>query len=107
MLDDTGVTAQLEEVLEFADNIGLRAQLEQRLNYLDTYAEGDERGRSRCKLYTDFAPASFGFTMEVKNADGQYTTWFSGGLIFHGPTDGSSPNFCVSLSSEPGWQIHT
>lgn len=107
MLDTSRVTQELEAARLFADTIGLRDQLEERLRYLDTYSEGDERGKSRCQLFTDFAPASFAFTMEVKNAKGEYKPWFNGGLIFHGPCDGGAPNFSVSLSDEPGWQVHT
>ncbi len=50
------------------------------------------------KLYLDFAPLSFGFS-----AGG-----LAGGLIFHGPTNGSGPNFSVHLDqSFVGWSLHT
>jgi len=107
MLDTTEVTEQLMEARAFADSIGLREQFEKRLAYLDTYAEHGDRGKSRCHLFPDFAPYSFSILMQVRNGEGEYRTWFNGGLIFHGPTDGGAPNFSVSLSAEQGWQVHT
>jgi len=107
MLDTTEVEYQLAEARAFADSIGLRDQLEGRLAYLDSYAEGEERGKSRCNLFPDFAPYSFAILMQVRNGEGEYRTWFNGGLIFHGPTNGGAPNYSVSLTNEPGWQVHT
>ena len=49
-------------------------------------------------LYHDFAPMSFFF-----DAGG-----WCGGVIFHGPTNGSGPNYSVHLDqSFVGWSIHT
>lgn len=107
MLDATRVTDQLTKARAYADSIGKRDQLEQQLTYLDTYAEDGERGRSRCRLFPDFAPHSFEFVLEVKKPDGTYNTWFNGGLIFHGGGKGGMPELSVSLSNEVGWQVHT
>lgn len=55
----------------------------------------------RLKLYKDFAPYSFEFSM----------SGLAGGLIFHGNHDGggngSAPTFSVSLTPVDGWSIHT
>lgn len=110
MLDTRDVEKQLEEARMFADKTGLRESLEQQLGYLDGYAEHGDRGRTRCRLYPDFAPYSFGFLMTVRS-EGVYRDWFNGGLIYHGPHDrggdGGSPTFSVSLEPTHGWSVHT
>ena len=110
----------MAEVKAFAEKIGMIKQLQDRLNYLDGYAcrvdDGVntatiDYGRTKCLLFTDFAPYSFAFTMQRSNANGDYEYWFNGGLIFHGPHDnggdGGAPTFSVNLSPEHGWSIHT
>lgn len=104
----------LATVREFATKAGKlqgRNGLESQLEYLDGYAEHDERGKTRCRLFKDFAPMSFAFVMERKDADGSYQTWFNGGLIFHGSLDGygsgSAPTFSVTLTPTDGWSVHT
>lgn len=66
---------------------------------------GNARGKAR--LYRDFAPLSFGFS--VIRADGR--AWIHGGLIFHGPHDGGgnggAPTYSVSLEPTEGWSLHT
>ena len=88
------------------------AQLARCIDFLEHIKDTDERARlegtlQHCfdiinrlgggQLGYDFAPLSFGF-----QAGG-----FVGGLIFHGPTDGSGPNFSVSLERVTGWTLHT
>ena len=101
----------LDDVVAFADRVGLREQLEDKLRYLDQYAEHGDRGKTRCRLFSDHAPQSFGFVLEMRGDDGEYAPWFVGGLIFHGPHDnggdGSHPTLAVCVTPTLGWQIHT
>jgi len=100
----------LRETFKFAREIGMSNQLKDQLRYLDTYAEQDDRGRTRCRLMSDFAPHSFYFLMEVRKEDG-YELWFNGGLIFHGAHDnggdGRAPTFSMNLTPQSGWSVHT
>jgi hypothetical protein len=63
------------------------------------------------RLFKDFAPHSFGFVIEAMNAQGEWTTWFQGGLLFHGTHDGNgsgaAPTLAVTLTPVTGWSIHT
>jgi hypothetical protein len=97
-----------DEVKEFANKIGMGEQLQGELDYLDEYAGGED---TLCQLYRDFAPYSFGFTMQKRNDQGQWVKWFIGGLIFHGAHDnggdGGAPTFSVNLTPCHGWQVHT
>lgn len=108
MLETSRVTASLEAARAYADKVGLRTQLETKLAYLDRYAAPR---RSRCVLSPDFAPHSFNFTMELETKDGEWTVWFEGGLVYHGPHDGHGsgalPTLTVSIDPAMGWQIHT
>jgi len=103
--------AHFESVLAFANKVGLRAQLDDKLKFLDEYAEHGERGKTRCRIYRDFAPYSFAFLIEQRNGNGGYQAWFNGGLLFHGAHDnggdGSFPTLAVCLNPSVGWQIHT
>jgi len=107
-----------EEVVEFAKRVGLyendsNASLKNRLDYLAGYAgkKPDGSDKTRVRLYKDGAPYSFGFVIEAQNASGEWTTWFNGGLLYHGPHDGhgsgAAPTFAVSLTPTTGWSIHT
>ena len=100
-----------DAVLTFAEKAGLRQQLEEKLQYLATYAEHGERGKTQCTLRRDFAPYSFEFVIERRDADGQYQPWFVGGLIYHGTHDnggdGSYPSLAVTLQPVNGWSVHT
>jgi hypothetical protein len=107
-----------DEVVAFARKTNLyendgNASLKSRLDYLATYAgkKSDGTDKTRVRLYKDGAPYSFGFTIEAQNANGEWTTWFNGGLLYHGPHDGhgsgSGPTFAVSLTPITGWSIHT
>ena len=100
----------LNSVKEFADKIGMRKQLEEKLSYLDTYADHNKEGLTRCILWQDFAPQSFNFLIQKKNGN-DWVRWFNGGLIFHGAHDGGgnggAPTFSVNLTPMNGWQIHT
>lgn len=125
---------RLEEARAHADKIGLRDQLEKQLKYLAEYACQSDPERTRCLLYTDFAPMSFYFVMFKKKPtessqleagaypeghqrtrlmcpDDGYERWFNGGLIFHGPHDnggdGGAPTFSVNLTPQDGWSVHT
>ena len=110
----------LEEVRAAADKIGKRESLEKELKYLSEYAchVDDSYGndcidldRTHCLLYTDFAPLSFGFVMQLRQEDGSYKNWFNGGLIWFGPGDTGVglPQLSVRLgdTSKAGWSVHT
>lgn len=110
----------LNDVRAAASKMGKRDLLEKELKYLGEYAchvdnaDGEDVLdilRTRCLLYTDFAPLSFGFTMQLRQEDGSYKNWFNGGCIFHGQVDGfgsgSAPTFSVCLNPTDGWSIHT
>lgn len=114
-----------DETVAFAKQIGLydpppnsrnsNHYLRSRLDYLATYGgkNGDGTDKTRVRLFKDLAPYSFGFVIESQTADGQWSTWFNGGLLFHGAHDGhgsgAGPTFAVLLdsSSSPSWAIHT
>ena len=105
-----------EEVVAFAKKVGLyeekniddNSSLKSRLDYLDHYG-GDDK--TRVRLGRDFAPYSFSFVIERKNAAGEWCHLFEGGLLFHGAHDGrgngSAPTFAVTLTPTTGWSIHT
>lgn len=92
-------------VMRFALEVGAVDKLLDKLEYLHEYADGT----NTCELHPDWAPHSFAFVM--KRPDG--STWFSGGLIYHGPGqpgDGSAPALTVSLAADKelhSWGIHT
>jgi hypothetical protein len=107
-----------EEVVAFAKRTNLydsdgNASLKNRLDYLARYGgkKSDGTDRTRVRLFKDGAPYSLGFVIEAEDANGQWTTWFNGGLIFHGAHDGqgsgAAPTFAVSLTPTTGWSIHT
>lgn len=97
---------RLAKARAWAEKVGLTDQLQGQLDYLEGYSDRE----TRCQLYTDFAPHSFGFTMEVKR-DGEWVRWFNGGLIYHGPHDnggdGGAPTFSVNITPTNGWSVHT
>jgi hypothetical protein len=100
----------LEKVRGFARSMNLEEKLERQLQYLGSYACHEEPEKTRCNLYTDFAPHSFTFRMEMKNKQGEYEPWFFGGLIYNGPdspNDGSFPALTVSFDNSIGWSVHT
>lgn len=101
----------LEEVKKFAKIIGKEKVLQQRLDYLDTYACPDnDKEKTKCLLFKDFAPFSFDFVMHVRQQDGTYKRWFNGGLIYYGPNqDGVNLQFSVRLGDtrEADWTINT
>lgn len=97
MLETSRVTAELEAARAFADKVGLRTQLEGRLSYLDRYAAPRS---TRCILSPDPAPYSFSFEMQRETRSDEWSPWFSGTLIYHGPRDGlDAPTM--------GWTIRT
>lgn len=104
---------RLVEAQTKAKELGIEAQLKSKLDYLGNFACQEDAHATRCKLYPDFAPYSFSFTLEKRRPDGSYVTWFNGGLIYHGPHDGGgnggAPTYAVSLAgtTEPRWEIHT
>lgn len=109
----------LEEVKAFATQIGARKSLEQSLEYLGSYGEQVDSNpiETRCTLSKDFAPHSFFFSMERRRrGEREFQRWFSGGLIYSGPSiasDGSFPSLTVSLDDEASsgskhsWSVHT
>jgi len=110
-------TEHFEAVVAHAKAIGLyegeNDTLKNRLDYLAGYGGKREDGsdKTRVRLFKDFAPYSFGFVIEARNAQGEWSTWFHGGLLFHGAHDGngngSAPTLAVTLSPVTGWSIHT
>lgn len=100
-----------DKVKNFAESVGKWDNLKERLDYLNTYADHENEGLTKCMLYRDFAPYSFEFVMMKRNDKGEYERWFNGGLIFHGAHDGggdgSGPTFSVCLTPTDGWSIHT
>lgn len=93
------------------DNEELQGSLKSRLEYLDTYADHEKKGLTRCRLFKDFAPYSFAFVMEKRTQEGDYKRWFNGGLIFHGKMDSGVgfPTLSVRIGdiSKAGWSVHT
>ena len=109
---DDRIEAYLSEVRAQADKLGLREKLEKQLTFLGNYANHQGSCEHRTVLYKDFAPLSFGFNIETKQADGTWKFWFNGGLIFHGKHDGygsgQGPAFAVTLTAcDDDWSIHT
>lgn len=107
-----------DEVVAFAKKTNLyegdtQATLRSRLDYLAGYGgkKTDGTDKTRVRLFKDSAPYSFGFVIEAQDANGEWTLWFHGGLLYHGPHDGhgsgSAPTFAVSLTPTTGWSIHT
>ncbi len=106
-----------DEVVAFAKKHNLyegtddNTSLKSRLDYLEQYGCRGDKDGTRVRLFRDFAPYSFGFVIEVKNADGGWECLFHGGLVFHGHHDGhgngSAPTFAVTLEPTAGWSIHT
>jgi hypothetical protein len=112
MLNTDGFEDYLKEVKAFAVKVGKGDQLQSKLNYLDTYADHEGEGLTRCLLGKDhWAPQSFSFIMQRLDKNGEYQYWFDGGLIFHGSHDnggdGGAPTYSVNLNPEDGWSIHT
>jgi hypothetical protein len=110
MLNIENCQEYFNQVKQFAIDNNLLENFEKTMNYLDTYAEGEERGKTRCKLYKDFAPNSFEFVMERRCNIGEYHFWFNGGAIFYsaGENGVSGPQYTVRLDCEKsGWSIHT
>jgi hypothetical protein len=72
----------------------MRRRFFEELRFLRDYACHDDedkqagRAKTKCLIYTDFAPLSFFFNMQIRQNDGTYKPWFPGGLIFHGTHDG-------------------
>ena len=87
--------------------------LKNRLDYLNGYGGKNTDGtdKTRVRLFKDFAPYSFGFVIESKSDSGDWSTWFHGGLLFHGSHDGNgsgaAPTFAVTLTPVVGWVVHT
>jgi hypothetical protein len=111
MLNTEHCQEYLGEVRAQADKMGMRGSLEKQLEYLATYACHTDLENTRCDLFKDFAPLSFGFTMYVKDEKtGEYKRWFNGGCLFYnaGESGVSGPQFSCRLDSrESGWTIHT
>lgn len=108
MLDTDKIQDALEKARSFAKANNLIKNLEDKLTYLADYGGGT---KTRCRLFPDFAPLSFDFTMDKLNDEGDWVYWFNGGLIFHGNHDGhgsgSEPTFAVTIEPITGWSIHT
>ena len=114
---------QLKECFKAIASIGdkersrkMRKNLLDKLIWLRDYAcwtEDDKKdqAKTKCQMFTDFAPLSFAFSMQTRKPDGTYEYWFNGGLIFHGQHDGGgnggAPTFSVCLEPTDGWSVHT
>ena len=100
-----------DKVKAFAEKTGRWDQLKGKLDYLNTYADHESEGLTKCVLGYDWAPYSFSFLMMKKDKSGEFQPWFNGGLIFHGSHDnggdGGAPTFSVNLNPVDGWSIHT
>ena len=107
MLETTRVVEDMALARQHAELLGLADQFEEQLAFLENFRHPEQ---TRCVLRPDGAPYSFLFTME-RLEDGEWTYWFGGGLIYHGPHDtygsGSAPSFSVMLKPHYGWSIHT
>jgi len=91
---------------------GLTKQFANVLNQLRTYGcSGKGSPEVRVFLFKDFAPHSFSIVWKRLNKENEWSIWFQGGLIFHGPHDnggdGSAPTFSVNLTPMNGWSVHT
>lgn len=122
MVIDEKTQELLTKAKAFAVSIDEKS-LDEMLDYLDGYAEHGDRGRTKCLLYGDFAPFSFGFTMFLREDAGDasrpdqgvgpgYRRWFNGGLIYFGPGESGvgDPQFSVDLggnTSKHRWTVHT
>jgi hypothetical protein len=82
--------AHFDEVVAFAKKSGkyepasgeeTNSYLKNRLDYLESYGGKDACGasRARVRLFKDFAPYSFGFVIERREGDGEYTHLLTGG----------------------------
>ncbi len=122
MLDTTKCEEYFKKVQEFAKKVDKEDNLKEKLDWLATYAchiePGDseavismKKRKTKCVLFSDFAPASFEFAMYRQKPTGEYEFWFNGGLIYHGPHDGwgsgAGPTFSVTLTPTNGWSVHT
>lgn len=88
---DPSLQKLVDEVAAFADSIGKRDSFE---NALSRVAYPKFFGQTaRTMLYSDFAPNSFGFSVQVQDKDGAWRFAMNGGLIFH--------------ASEGEWSVHT
>jgi hypothetical protein len=112
-----------DEVVEFAKTAGLyepvdekasdpKQYLKKTLDRLDAFTRTSEDGEivSRVVVYPDWAPRSFGFTVQTRGRDGEWNASLVGGVIFHGADgggNGGAPTFSVSLTPTDGWSIHT
>lgn len=100
------------EVKAFAERTGQWDQLKEKLDYLNTYADHERKGLTKCVLYKDFAPMSFEFCMLRKDLEtGEYRRWFNGGLIYYssGEDGVDAPQLSVRIgdTSQSGWSINT
>lgn len=99
-----------QRTVEFASRIGRLSDLYKTIVRL--VGAGTYFGKpAKVVLYSDFAPASFGFS--IVSREEPHRLFSNGGVIFHGPHDGwgsgAEPSFSVSLSPsrELAWSIHT
>jgi hypothetical protein len=118
MIDTTACHEHFLLTKAFALERGLHRKLSAKLHYLDEYANREgctydkaEGKDTRCRLFKDFAPHSFEFVMECREApDAPWKRWFNGGLIFHDAgSSGVSGEMSVRLGdcSQSDWGIHT
>jgi hypothetical protein len=105
---DVRCPEHLAAVRAFADSLGdeARQDLERRLAYLGAYGSTP----TVCRLFQDFAPHSFRFSMFRREGDA-LVFWFDGGLIYHGPgsSGGAFPTLAVTVDENPRprWSVHT
>ena len=100
-------------VRKWAEENGKLGCLQDKLDYLGSFScPENDKTLTKCVLYKDFAPQSFGFTMFKKDREtGEYKRWFNGGMIYYGAGDTGvgAPQLSVRIgdSSQSGWQINT
>ena len=85
----------LDELRQWSQDNGLVSQLSETLEYLGTYACLEDKRKTMCNLYRDFADHSLAFDM-LRVANGMektYKFWFNGGMIY---------NDCTKT-----WSVHT
>jgi len=86
-----GLQKRMDEVCVFADSIGKRDNFEEALGRV---AFPTFFGKpARTLLSYDFAPYSFYFNVQIRDADGAWKFAMNGGLIFH--------------KSDETWSVHT
>lgn len=94
----------LAEVKKWAEENGCMDALQNKLDYLDAYGDPEKKHHhqpyAQTHLYKDFAPNSFGFSIDFwSDKANEYRHFMSGGLIYFPPER--------SCKGEHEWSVHT